>query len=288
MDTNVQKYQAFVTTVACGSFTQAARQLHYSQSGISRMIHDLEEEWQVTLLERGRAGVRLTSEGTALLPWAQKVCQAYEALQNQVEALHEMQGGLIRIGLFSSVATHWMPNIIRAFQKDYPNIDYELLLGDYTELEEWVKSGRVDCAFLRLPTCPEFDTIPLERDELMAILPENHPLAQEERVPLEALCQEPFLLLEKAGRSGVSELFQRAGLTPQVRFTTWDDYAILSMVESGMGVAILPQLILRRIPYRVAIRPLEEPAYREIALALRDRAGASQAVKRFLEYLSAR
>ena len=288
MDTNVQKYQAFVTTVACGSFTQAARQLHYAQSGIRRMSHELEEEWQVTLLERGRAGVRLTSEGTALLPWAQQVCRAYEALQNQVEALHEVQSGLIRIGLFSSVATHWMPNIIRAFQQDYPNIDYELLLGDYTEIEDWIQSGRVDCGFLRLPTCPAFDTIPLELDELMAILPEDHPLAASDRVPLEALCQEPFLLLEKGGQSEVGALFQRAGLQPQVRFTTWDDYAVLSMVESGMGLAILPKLILRRIPYRVAIRPLAEPAYREIGVALRDRAGASRAVGRFLEYLSAR
>ena len=110
-----------------------------------------------------------------------------------MEALHEVQSGLIRIGLFSSVATHWMPNIIRAFQKDYPNIDYELLIGDYAELEAWVKSGRVDCAFLRLPTCPEFDTIPLERDELMAILPENHPLAQKDRVPFPSSCSRGLL-----------------------------------------------------------------------------------------------
>ena len=110
--------------------------LNYSQSGISRMIHDLEQEWKVTLLERSRAGVRLTSDGMKLLPHAKNLCSEYQKLQMQVDELNGLQSGLIRIGTFSSVATHWLPNIIREFQKDYPNIDYELLLGDYTKIEE--------------------------------------------------------------------------------------------------------------------------------------------------------
>jgi DNA-binding transcriptional LysR family regulator len=73
-----------------------------------------------------------------------------------------------------------------------------------------------------------------------------------------------------------------------VRFTTWDDYAVMSMVESGLGVSILPQLILKRIPYRIAARELDVPAYRNIGLALRDKKTASLAVKRFLEYLQYR
>lgn len=138
MDRNLQKYMAFVKTAAYGSFTQAARKLNYSQSGISRMIGDLESEWNVTLLERGRAGVRLTAEGEQLLPYAQSLCGEYEKLQMQVDALNGLQSGLIRIGTFSSVATHWLPKVIQEFQKDYPNIDYELLLGDYREIEQWI------------------------------------------------------------------------------------------------------------------------------------------------------
>ena len=71
MDMNLQKYLAFVKTVECGSFTKAAEILNYSQSGISRMIHDLEKEWKVLLLERSRGGVRLTSDGLKLLPYAE-------------------------------------------------------------------------------------------------------------------------------------------------------------------------------------------------------------------------
>ncbi len=288
MDMSVMKYMAFIKTVEYGSFTKAAAVLNYSQSGISRMIHDLEQEWQITLLERNRSGVKLTSDGANLLPYAKSLCNEYEKLQRQVDYIHGVQSGTIRIGTFSSVATHWLPNIIKAFQKDYPGIDYELLLGDYTEIETWIAEGRVDCGFLRLPTRLEFDTILLERDEMLAILPDNHPLASQETVPLAALCEEPFLMLEKGANTEIAEVFARNGLKPRTHFTTWDDYAVMSMVESGLGVSILPNLILKRIPYHVVAKRLDVLAYRDIVLALRSRKTASQAVQRFIEYLNYR
>lgn len=288
MDMNIQKYMAFAKTVEYGSFTKAAEVLNYSQSGISRMINDLEKEWRVSLLERGRAGVRLTSDGLKLLPFAQGVCNEFQKLQAQVDELNGLQSGLIRIGTFSSVATHWLPNIIKEFQKDYPNIDYELLLGDYTEIESWIVEGRVDCGFLRLPTLPEFETIFLEQDKLLVVLPESHPLAGCEQFPVKALCDYPFMLLEKGAKAEISEIFEKCNIEPKVHFTTWDDYAIMSMVESGLGISILPELILQRIPYRIVTKELDIPAYRRIGLAMRDKKSASIAVKRFLEYLPCR
>ena len=288
MEMNLFKYMAFVKTVEYGSFTKAAEILNYSQSGVSRMIADLEREWNLTLLERSRTGIRLTSDGTRLLPYARSLCESYQKLQMQADDLRGVQSGLIRIGTISSVAAHWLPNIIRAFQKDYPGIDYELLLGDYTEIEAWIAEGRVDCGFLRLPANPDFDTVPLQRDRLLAVLPETHPLAGLETVPLKALCAEPFMLLERGARAEVSEVLERNHLQPRVRFTTWDDYAIMSMVEGGLGVSILPELILRRVPYRIAVRELDVPAFRTIAFSVRNRKTASLAVKRFSEYLDFR
>ncbi len=285
MDMNIQKYMAFVKTIELGSFTKAAEALSYSQSAISRMIHDLEKEWKVSLLERSKNGVKLTSDGYKLLPYAKSVCEEYNKLQMQVDSINGLEAGLIRIGTFSSVATHWLPNIIKAFQKDYPNIDYELLLGDYTEIETWILEGRVDCGFLRLPVHPELEYIYLEKDELKAIIPENHTFADNEIFPLACLCQEPFMLLEKGAKAEISELFEKNHLTPKVHFTTWDDYAVMSMVESGLGVSILPQLILKRVPYRVLAKSLDVPAYREIGFAVKNMKNTSLAVKRFIEYL---
>lgn len=288
MDMNLQKYLSFVKTVEYGSFTKAAEILNYTQSGVSRMISDLEKEWGLSLLERNKSGVKPTSDGMKLLPYAKNLCADFEKLKMQVDEINGLQSGLIRIGTFSSVATHWLPNIIKEFQKDYPNIDYELLLGDYTEIEEWIHTGRVDCGFLRLPAHPEFETIFLQKDKLMAIIPEDHPLRDKDKFPITALCNEPFMLLEKGAKAEISDIFERNNLTPNVKFTTWDDYAVMSMVESGLGIAILPELILKRVPYKIIAKELDVPAYRNIGLALRNKKTASLAVKRFIEYLQYR
>ena len=288
MDSNLQKYQAFLTTVDCGSFTKAAEILGYAQSSVSKMIADLETEWKVVLLERSRAGVQLTSDGTAMLPYARELLNSYRKVQEQAASLSGMTTGLIRIGTFSSVAAHWMPSIIQRFQNDYPGIRYELLLGDYGEIEQWIFEGRVDCGFLRLPTREEYETISLGKDEYVAVLPVGHPLAQRDVLSPDDLDGQPFMLLEHGGKTEVSELLEKYRVTPDVRFTTWDDYAILSMVESGLGIGVLPRLILRRIPYRVEIRSFSEPFFREIALAMKCGGTSSVAVQRFVQYLEYR
>lgn len=285
MDQNLQKYQAFITTVDCGSFTKAADILGYAQSSVSKMIADLESEWKVVLLERSRAGVQLTSDGSSMLPYARELLNSYRKVQEQAASLSGMATGLIRIGTFSSVAAHWLPSIIQSFQRDYPGIRYELLLGDYGEIEQWIFEGRVDCGFLRLPTRAEYDTISLGMDEYAAVLPVDHPLTQKKVLNPHDLDGQPFMLLEHGGKTEVTELLERHHINPDIRFTTWDDYAILSMVESGLGIGVLPGLILRRIPYQVEIRSFSEPFYREIGFAMKSGSTSSIAVQRFVQYL---
>lgn len=285
---DINKYMAFVTAVEYGSFTKAAEILNYSQSAISRMISDLENEWRISILERSKSGVRLTSDGMKLFPHAKSLCEEYRKLQMQADELNGLESGIIRIGTFSSVATHWLPNIIREFQKDYPNIDYELLMGDYTEIEEWISEGRVDCGFVRMPAREDLETTFLEQDRFYEILPEGHYLAEKEKVSAAELCSDPFLMLKKGDNTEAAEVFEKRGLSPKVHFTTWDDYAIMSMVESGLGISILPGLILKRIPYRVMIRDLDIPAYRNIGIAVRSKRSMSLAVRKFMEYLEYR
>lgn len=285
---NIQKYMAFVKAVEYGSFTRAAAALNYTQSGISRMMNDLESEWKVSLFERGRAGITLTSDGLKLLPQLQRICNEHEILMMQIEDLHNMQSGIIRIGTFSSVATHWLPNIIKVFKNDFPNIEFELLLGDYTEIENWIIEGRVDFGFLRLPTIADMETFVLEQDRLLVVIPQDHPLADSDKFPISHLVNSPFMLLEKGAKAEISEIFEQHQITPQISFTTWDDYAIMSMVENGLGISILPELILHRIPYRILAKELEVPAYRTIGIGMREQNSLSLAAKNFLEYLSFR
>ena len=285
MDNPLLKYLAFVKTVERGSFTRAAQELDYAQSSISKMVADLESEWGMTLLERGKNGVRLTSAGEQIMPFLRKVLNDHQELTGQICRMNGIETGVVRIGTFASVAINWLPNIFAALQKDYPGIEYEMLLGDYDEVEQWIKDGRVDCGFLRLPTLSQFDTIMLKEDEYKLVLPSGHPLAEKETVAIEELNGLPFLLLEHGGKTEVSDLLERSRVQPDVRFTTWEDFAIMAMVERGMGISILPDMILRRIPYQLEIRPLQKPYYRSIGLAVKNRSHITPAVKKFIDYL---
>lgn len=123
-------------------------------------------------------------------------------------------GSVNRSSLPASGPCHWLPNIFSALQRDYPGIGYEMLLGDYDEVERWIGEGRGDCGFLRLPTLPGFDTMLLKQDEYKVVLPVGHPLAARESVPIEALNGLPFLLLEHGGKTEVSDLLERAHVRP--------------------------------------------------------------------------
>ncbi|GBP02420.1 Uncharacterized HTH-type transcriptional regulator YvbU [Eumeta japonica] len=251
MDINIQKYKAFLKVVELESFTRAAEKPFYSQSGISRMISDLEKEWSVTLFERSRTGVRLTSDGIKILPFARNVCEEYQKLQAEVDALNGLQSGIIRI-------------------------------------ESWIAEGRVDCGFTRLPASFALETLFLEKDEYLAVLPEGHALSEHDVIPLASLCQEPFILPEKGKNNEISEVFRVAGLIPRVKFTLWDDYAVMTMVEKNLGVGILPSLILRKVPYSIITRKIDVSPCREIGLAFRNRKSVSRAVQQFIEYLDYR
>lgn len=288
MDSNIQKYRVFIKTVETGSFTRTAQELNYAQSSVSKMIADLESEWGIALLIRDHSGVHLSSAGKEILPYAQKLCDAYYSLQNQVDELNGLQKGTVRIGAFTSVATHWLPEIFAAFQKEYPGIEYEILLGDYDEIETWLEQGRIDCGFLSMPVKNQLETIPMQKDEYVVVLNKKHPLAAKSRIDIHALEREPFMLLEHGGRTEVSRLLEEYDVHPDIKFTTWEDYAIMAMVEKGLGVSILPRMILHRVPYKLEIRPLKKPFYREICFAVKSKAELSPATKRFMEYLKYR
>ena len=272
VDATIQKYQALVETVRAGSISAAARRLSYSQSGVSRMIADLERDWGISLLERGRRGVRLTADGQQVMPFVEAVCEDQRRLRERVAEVVGAQTGLIVIGTFSSVATHLIPPAIERFTREHPGIEYELRMGDYSEIESWVADGLVDFGFLPYPPQEPREDLAREvvaTDELMAVVPQGHELAAREAISLDELAAEPFILLERGSDNEISPLFETAGLSPTVCLSTWDDYAIMSMVENGLGVSILPNLILTRCPYRIERRPLDPPVTRDLAAVYR-------------------
>lgn len=282
---NISQYEAFLKTIELGGLTRAAEILGYTQSGISHMLNALENECGLKLLIRDRSGVRITSEGQQLLPYFQSISSNQHNLSMKINEIHRLESGLVRIGTFTSVSAQWLPGMIKRFRADFPKIQFELLHGTNEENEEWVMNGRVDCAFVRIPANKQLESIFLRRDPLVAILPENHPLANNPFFPISALSEYPYIKLDEGVDDEISEIFENHQIIPNVQFAEKDDYAIIAMVENGLGISVLPELVLKDTSRKVISKELEIPAYRDLGIAIKDKNMLPASTQKFLDYV---
>ena len=283
----MNRYRAFLKVVETGSYTKAAEILGYTQPALSQMITSLEKETGITLLYRSRYGIRLTPEGERLFPTIQKTVRQYADLRRIEEEIRGLDSGIVRIGTVSSVSCHWLPGIIRKYWASYPNVQLVLHQGDYSSICEWIQNGNVDFGFVNPAAAKGLETQSLQTDPFVAVLPTTHPLTRKSSVSLQALAPEPYLLLEEGCYSEPLEAFRKIGITPNIRLTMHDDYSILSMVEQGLGYSLLAELVLKKTAYDVTVLPVEEPIFRTLALAMKDRRALSAAAKRFMQFILA-
>lgn len=281
----MNRYFALQKIVELGSFTKAAEALGYTQSAMSQMISSLEDELSITLLYRSRVGVKLTLEGADLYPFIQRTILQYQAMQEKANEIKGLETGVIRIGTISSISCHWMPQLIKEFQVLYPNVQFILHQGDYSSIQEWIKVGAVDFGFITPPAVTDFHTITIKVGSMLAILPANHRLASHSTISLHEIVNEPFILLEEGHFSEPMEAFHACNLEPNIKFCIHDDYAIMTMVEAGLGISILAELVLRRTNYDIVMLPVDPPIIRTIAIGFKDKTSLPIASKYFIDYL---
>lgn len=281
----MNRYLALQKIMETGSFTKAALALGYTQSSISQMVASLESELGMKLLTRSRHGVRLTIEGDALYPFIERSIYQYQSMLNKANEIKGLETGIIRVGTVSSITCHWMPMLISGFQTLYPNVQFLFHQGDYTLIPEWIQTGAVDFGFINPLAGTSLQTITVKDGEMLAVLPENHPLSEMERIPLASLAEEPYILLEEGQYSEPLAAFEAAGVKPDIKYTIHDDYSIMTMVEAGLGVSILAELVLRRTNYHIVCRHVEPPVYRTLAIAYKEKDSLPIASKYFIDYL---
>lgn len=283
----MNRYFALQKIVELGSFTKAAEALGYTQSAMSQMIASLEDELSIKLLIRSRVGTRLTLEGAELYPSIERLVCQYMAVQEKANEIKGLETGVVRMGTLASISAHWLPGLLKEFQREYPGVEFVIHQGDYTSIQEWIKSGIVDFGFVNPRAVSGIETVELKDGAMLAVLPENHPLAALREIPLALLAAEPFILLEEGHYYEPLEAFRKVGVAPNIRYTIHDDYAIMTMVEAGLGISILAELILHRTHYRLALRPTQPPISRTIAIGYKDRGSLSMAARRFIHHLRA-
>lgn len=281
----MNRYLALQKVVELGSFTKAADALGYTQPAMSQMIASLEKELSMKLLYRSRYGIQLTLEGEKLYPFIQRTVSQYQSMMEIAKEIQGLDTGIIRIGTISSISCHWLPGLIQSFWERYPKVQFILHQGDYTTIPEWVRTGEVDFGFVNPDAVSGMKTQFIKEGELRAVLPAAHRLASRPCVTLEELAEEPFLLLEEGTLSEPLEAFHSRGLEPKVKLCVHDDYSILSMIETGLGVSILPELVLRKTDYHVVVLPVEPAVTRKIGLVMKERHSLPIAAKYFIDFL---
>lgn len=282
---SLMKYQALVSAVELGSLTRAAEELGCTQSAISHSIDKLEAELGFVLVKRSRAGVKLTTEGERLMPAVRNLLNSAEQLNQTVASIRGLDYGTVRIGTFTSVAVHWLPGVLQEFQHDYPNVDFILKNGDYYDVEQWLADGSIDVGFVNVPCALDCECIPLMEDRLLAILPMNSRFANYPKFPVIECETEPFISLLESSAQDSRRALEAAGVKPNVRFYTKDDYAIIAMVEKGLGMSIMPELLLKGRTENLRVLPLIPESKRTIGLAIAAGDRAGPATRRFADYV---
>ncbi|WP_339206414.1 LysR family transcriptional regulator [Bacillus sp. FSL W8-1143] len=276
------QYKVFLTVVECGSFTKAGDKLGLTQSGVSHNIAKLESELGIVLLRRNRNGLALTDAGERVMPHIRQIIHHASLLEQEAALIQGMEVGSIKIGTFSSFSSKMLPQLIHRFTKGYPNIQVELYEGGYEEIEDWIASGTIDVGFLTQPS-REFETVPLFQDELVVLMQEDHRFHTKKVIEVDSLHDESFIMPKAGCDLLIKKLLKERGVKPQVLFEIGDNNTLISMVQEGLGVTIIPTLILPPQMSHTKVIPLETSVYREINLAFKSFKAASPSAKRWIE-----
>ena len=281
------RYEIFLKVCETGSFSGAATALNYTQSGISQMMAGLEEELGVQLFARIKRGVILTDNGARLIPYIQEMVNQKDKLRQAAFNINHKIEGKLRVGSFSSITALWMPDVIHFFTEHHPDVEVEVLDGNYNEIREWILHGQVDCGFLSSIVADDLTFYPLKEDPLCAVFPAFHPLAAKEKVSLESLLDYPMIIETPGCDNDIQHLLSQCRRRPDIVYSFRDDNLIMAFVQNGLGITISQELVMKAFPNQLVSRPLDPPRHRTIGLAF-SRTASSVVSQTMLHYLQAR
>jgi LysR family transcriptional regulator, transcription activator of glutamate synthase operon len=277
-------------------FTRAAQELHVAQPSVSQQIRKLEHELGAPLFNRMKRHVTLTEAGKTFLPHARAVLQRLEEARLEVQELSGLRKGTLAVGAPPSVGTHLLPRALAKFSARHPGITLSFREAGSRTLVSLLEEGELDLAVVIQPVRhPVLDTQPLIEEELLLAVPKSHHLASsgtaEKRVRLAQLSQEPFVLLREGAydlRDQTLAACRRAGFEPHVALDGGEMDSMLRFVAAGIGLAILPEMVLSDVDPDygpVALHRLQPRLTRSLVIARRRDRYFSAAAREFTTVL---
>lgn len=265
-------------------FTAAANRLGISQSAVSHALKSLELELGVELLRRHQSRVELSDIGQQLLLRARAMLGLANTLRQEAADARGMKRGTLRIGSFGPTSSiKLLPLILQQYRAAHPGIEVHIDEGPDRQVLQWLEERRIDIGFVVLPE-DRFDTVALIEDQMVALLPTGHPLANYDSLSLKDLCDFPFVLTQAGSSELVSRLFTAARLTPNIRYRCSQLMSTLDVVARGDGVTVVAEGSLpNQIDNRCVKKPLSPAVLRQVGLAVLDRRQASPATLAFIK-----
>jgi DNA-binding transcriptional LysR family regulator len=278
MDT--EKCRVLLHVIARGSLSGAAEDLGYTPSGVSRMVSSLEAELGFPLLVRSKSGVVPTAECEELRPVMTQLASLGRTFDETAASLRGLSSGSLRVGSAYHQLYGFLARIIADFSRRYPGIRVDLVQAPSSRLAGMLADRTADfCIMSRRAGLERWVT--LQTDEMVAVLPSDHPLAGSDAYPVERFASDAFIEIFPGEESDNSLLLKRCGVHLKPRFSVLDTDAAVALVEAGLGVTILNEIYVRSSSAEVAAVPVSPRTEVEIGIGMPDAALASPALAAF-------
>lgn len=292
---NTKQLEYFISVAESLSFTKTAEKFYISQTAVTQQIKALEEHIQVTLFTRSKRRVELTPTGKVFLSEARTIIKN---INDAIEKTQQFANGLfgtLSIGILIGYEKNKLQQYLKKFSHTYPNISMEICTNEMTEHLNLVKDNLMDLAFVINPEnqpLKGFEYKTVERYSLVALLPPDHPLYNEDYIDLIDLQNEKFIFVKETGdeygqKSMIQNRYREAGFVPNVVQRSNDLNTIESMVASNMGVSILPSfcVIDTMIENDIAIVPINEVQDRIEVVVVWNKNNTNPALEKFISII---
>lgn len=278
--------RAFVAVAEERHFTKAARDLAIAQPSLSKRIRLLEEELGAALFYRMRGNVALTPAGEALLPWARRILSDLTVAGDEVRAITGLRVGRLSVGATPSITVAILPGALSGLRTAYPGLDLKLHEAGSRDLVRELDQGTLDIALVIQPVRQRsLVTVPLLREELVLAVTKDHALADRDAVPLSELRTQPLVMFREGYdlRETTLAACAAAGFEPRLAVEGGEMDGVLRMSAAGLGVAIVPSMVVTRGGALRAIRLVRPRLTRTIAFAYRKDRPPSRAARELMD-----
>ena len=280
---NTQKIQAFLKAVELGSLTAAGEELGYTQPAMTQAMRSLESETGFPLLIKSRHGVEPTMEARALMPAMRRLLSEEENLYQEINEIAGIRKGTIRIGTFASTSIYWLPRVLDYYQIHYPDITFDITECSQRQMVEGISSGTMDIALMSSQDTENIDFIPISEEPMYAVFSDRFDLSHYDNVPITELNKLPLII--ESFDPDTYAVFRKAGIDPEAKYFSKDCVAILSMVRQGVGVSVLPALIVRQFQGGYEYREFDPPVNRTLGIGIRSEKEAGPLARSIIRFI---